>query len=167
MPSCSTSVSVSEFEIGDDVGQEVGAVRSRAAMAVFQLLLQHEREEAAGDVAADRLIQLVIDRPRLEQALGRAERRVPRSTTVCRRASPPAARDWHWSAARSRRRIFGPPRPWRGRWRGSRPGIGEETAIDPSDEALLALLQLRLQPATMAAGVSASFFISSRLRQTT
>src|SRR5208337_3333533 len=59
-------------EIGDDVGP--GDAGAGAGEAVFQLLLQNEGEEAAGDVAADRLIQFVIDRPRLEQTLGRAER---------------------------------------------------------------------------------------------
>ncbi len=54
MPSWSTSVSVSEFEIGDDgrpggLGALVGG-----GEAVLERLLQNEREKAAGDVAADR-----------------------------------------------------------------------------------------------------------------
>src|SRR5271166_3235857 len=61
-------------EIGDDVGPGGAGAGAGAGEAVFQLLLQNEGEEAAGDVAADRLIQFVIDRPRLEQTLGRAER---------------------------------------------------------------------------------------------
>jgi len=62
------------FEIGDDGGPGGAGALVRGGEAVFKLRLQHEREEAAGDMAADRLIELVIDRPRLEQTLGRAER---------------------------------------------------------------------------------------------
>src|SRR6202034_2513411 len=42
--------------------------------AVLQFLFQHQGEEAAGDVAADGLVEFVINRPRFEQALGCAER---------------------------------------------------------------------------------------------
>jgi hypothetical protein len=42
--------------------------------AVLQLLFQYEGEEAARDVAANGLVEFVKDRPRGEQALGRAER---------------------------------------------------------------------------------------------
>ena len=42
--------------------------------AVLQFLFQHQGEEAAGDVAADGLVEFMINRPRFEQALRRAER---------------------------------------------------------------------------------------------
>ncbi len=61
-------------EVGDHGGPGGADAGAGCGEAVFQLLLQHEREEAAGDVAADRFVELVIDRPRLEQTLGRAER---------------------------------------------------------------------------------------------
>ena len=56
------------------LGQEAEALLGDGGEAVFQLLFQNQRKEAAGDVAEDRLIQFVINRPRLEQTLGCAER---------------------------------------------------------------------------------------------
>src|SRR5208283_3768837 len=50
-----------------------GGAGARRVEAVLQLLLQNEGEEAAGDVAADRFVQLVIDWPRLEQTFRRAK----------------------------------------------------------------------------------------------
>ena len=50
--------------------REAGGRPGKGGDAVFQLLLQDEREEAARDVAADGLVELVIDRAGLEQALG-------------------------------------------------------------------------------------------------
>ena len=52
-------------------GQEPG--RAERGDAILQLLLQHQGEEAAGHVAANGLVELVKDRPRGEQALGRSE----------------------------------------------------------------------------------------------
>src|SRR5208282_761602 len=68
-------------EVGENIGP--GTVVSGVAVggrlggigdAVLQLLFQHEGEEAARDVAANGLVEFVKDRPRGEQALGRAER---------------------------------------------------------------------------------------------
>ena len=73
LPSCSTSVSVSESRSAMTAGQEARAP-CRRGEAGLQLGLQHEREEAAGDVAADGLVELVEDRPGGEQILGRPER---------------------------------------------------------------------------------------------
>jgi hypothetical protein len=56
-------------------GQEARAPLGAAASRSSSFLLQDEGEEAAGDVAADSFVELVKDRPRLEQTLGRAERR--------------------------------------------------------------------------------------------
>ncbi len=47
--------------------------REAGGEAILQLLFQHQREEAAGDVTADCLVELVIDRPRFEQTFGCAE----------------------------------------------------------------------------------------------
>src|SRR6202051_5151879 len=84
LPSCSTSVSVSESKVGENIGPgtalrgvavggRLGRI-GRIGDAVLQLLFQHEGEEAAGDVAANGLVEFVKDRPRREQALGGAER---------------------------------------------------------------------------------------------
>jgi hypothetical protein len=48
-------------EVGDDLRPGTGASERRDA--VFQRLLQHQREEAAEHVAADGLVELVEDRP--------------------------------------------------------------------------------------------------------
>jgi len=46
---------------------------SQGGDAIFQFLLQHQRQEAAEDVAANGLVELVEDRPGREQVLGGAE----------------------------------------------------------------------------------------------
>jgi len=64
------------FQVGEDIGPgggrrrlAVGGRRAEAGDAVFQLLLQDEREEAARDVTADGLVEFVINWTRFEQAL--------------------------------------------------------------------------------------------------
>src|ERR1700753_243899 len=64
---------------GVEVGEDLGPGRPWRGFAdrgdaVLQFLFQHQGEEAAGDVAADGLVEFVINRPRFEQALRRAER---------------------------------------------------------------------------------------------
>src|SRR5271165_475304 len=61
-------------QVGDDGGPRGPGAAGCGGEAIIQLLLQHERQEAARHVAADRLVELMVDGPRLEQALGRAER---------------------------------------------------------------------------------------------
>src|SRR5208337_2094802 len=60
-------------QVGHHGGPGGGGAGARRVEAVLQLLLQNEGEEAAGDVAADRFVQLVIDWPRLEQTFRRAK----------------------------------------------------------------------------------------------
>ena len=80
MPSCSTSVSVSELRSARMSGQEpLSASPSavglpRLAMRSSSSFFKHEGEEAARDVAANGLVELVKDRPRGEQTLRCAER---------------------------------------------------------------------------------------------
>ena len=62
-----------------EVGEDLGPGRpwrgfAHRGDAVLQFLFQHQGEEAAGDVAADGLVEFVINRPRFEQALRCAER---------------------------------------------------------------------------------------------
>jgi hypothetical protein len=47
--------------------------RPRGGNAVFQFLLQHQRQEAAEDMAAKGLVEFVEDRPGDEQVFGGAE----------------------------------------------------------------------------------------------
>src|SRR3954469_2630395 len=46
---------------------------ARVATALVELLAQHERQERAEHVAADRRVRRVVDRPRAHQRLGRSE----------------------------------------------------------------------------------------------
>jgi hypothetical protein len=59
------------IEIGNDLGP--GACAIKRGDAVLQRFLEHEREEAAEHMTADGLVELVEDRPRCEEMLGRAE----------------------------------------------------------------------------------------------
>ena len=61
-------------EVGDDGGPRGAGAIVRRGEAVLQLLLEHQREEAARYVAADRRVELVKDRPRLEQTFCGSER---------------------------------------------------------------------------------------------
>src|SRR5262245_15218926 len=59
------------IQIGDALRPGAGAGERRDT--VLKRLLQHQREEAAEHVTTDGLVDLVEDRPRREQMLGRAE----------------------------------------------------------------------------------------------
>jgi hypothetical protein len=59
------------IKISDDFGPGVCAIERRDA--VLQRLLEHERKEAAENVTADGLVELVEDRPCCEQVLGGSE----------------------------------------------------------------------------------------------
>ena len=59
------------IEVGDDL--RPGRRRAQGSNAVFQFLLQHQREKAAEDMAANGLVELVEDRPGNEQVLGGCE----------------------------------------------------------------------------------------------
>src|ERR1700691_6122141 len=75
LPSCSTSVSVSD-NIGPGAAfccVAVGSWLAQIGDAVLELLFQHEGKETARDVAANGLVELMKDRPRGEQALRRSE----------------------------------------------------------------------------------------------
>ena len=85
--------------------------------------------------------------------------RPPSSRAACRRASPPAARGWHWSAAR--RRIWRPLPPWRGRWRSLRRGWRETGDSPCCRPGLSPFFSCRSSAATIVARAAASFFISS------
>ena len=61
-------------EVSDDGGPRGAGAVAHGGEAVFQLLLQHQREEAAGDVTADRPRGKHGGRPRLEQAFWSAKR---------------------------------------------------------------------------------------------
>ena len=88
LPSCSISVSVNEFEVGQNIGPgDARGARlcdrpAHGGDPVLQLLFQHQREEAARDVAADGLVELVKDRARFEQALGGSKRPSHRPQTL-------------------------------------------------------------------------------------
>ncbi len=58
-------------QVGEDVG--LGAGLAGSGGAVLQGLLQHQREETAEDMAEDRGVQLMEDRPRAEEALIRGK----------------------------------------------------------------------------------------------
>ena len=65
LPSYSTWVSVSEARSARVSGQDAhGAAPADSGDAVLQLLFQHQSQEAAADVAADGLVEFVINRPR-------------------------------------------------------------------------------------------------------
>ena len=86
--SYSISVSVNESRSAMVSGQELK--RLEHGNPLFQLLLQHQREEAAEHVATDGLVQLVEDRPGESAGALRFEKSAPPSTTACSRAWPQA-----------------------------------------------------------------------------
>ena len=82
----------------------------RAPQPRLQLVPQQQRQERAEHVPADRLVTLVVDRPRLQQRLARTGTIAPPSTAACTaRPPPPPATQCSSAAPRCRRNA--PPRP--------------------------------------------------------
>ena len=72
------------IQIGDDLRPGAGATETCNALP--QLRRQHEREQAAEDVIADSLVELVEDRTGLRVGAWRFGRSAPPSTAACSRA---------------------------------------------------------------------------------